>query len=186
MAKKPTGKAQVTVIAKQVIAGMGKRLTSTTSIVLAGSSFTPDQIKSKLQLLVDLRSAADAAKASSKARIAEETTQAPDLIALMSDLRAYVNVTFRNSPEALADFGIIPKARVVLTGEALAAATAKRAATRAARHTMGKVQKKGIKGDVTSVLVIPVSGSKPTATAPSSPTTPAPSAGPTAATPHSA
>ena len=56
----------------------------------------------------------------------------------------------------LADFGINPKARAPLTVEAKAAAAAKRAATRAARHTMGSQQKKAIKGDVTGVLVTPI------------------------------
>jgi hypothetical protein len=181
MATKNIGKERVAATAKQLIAGAAKRLTGTTPIVLAGSSYTPDQITSKLQQLVNLRSAVDAAQASSRARITEENTQAPSLIALVSDLRAYVRVTFRDSPEALADFGITPKARVPLTGEAKALATAKRAATRAARHTMGSNQRKAIKGDVTGVLVTPIAGTPPTVTAPSSPTTPAPSAGPTAA-----
>ncbi len=181
MATRIIGKGQVAAAAKQLIAGTAKRLTGTTQVVLAGSSYTPDQITSKLQQLVNLRSAVDAAKASSTARIAEEATLAPSLIAFASDLRAYVKVTFKDSPEALADFGITPKARVALTGEAKALATAKRAATRAARHTMGSNQRKGIKGDVTSVLVTPIAGTPPTATAPSSPTTPATSAGPTAA-----
>jgi hypothetical protein len=181
MTTRIVGKGQVAAVAKQLIAGTAKRLTATTPIVLAGSSFTPDQITSKLQQLVNLRSAVDAAKASSKARIAEETTQAPSLIAFVSDLRAYVKVTFRDSPEALADFGITPKVRVPLTGEAKALATAKRAATRAARHTMGSNQRKAVKGDVTGVVVTPIAGPTTTVTAPSSPTTPAPGAGPTAA-----
>ena len=73
----------------------------------------------------------------------------------------------------LADFGITPKARAPLTVEAKAAAAAKRAATRAARHTMGTQQKKGIKGDVTGVLVTPITAASPTVAAPASPTPPA-------------
>jgi hypothetical protein len=37
---------------------------------------------------------------------------------------------------------------------------AKRAATRAARHTMGPKQKKAVKGDVTGVVVTPVTSQR--------------------------
>ena len=77
----------------------------------------------------------------------------------------------RNHPEAA-------RARTV---EAKAVATAKRAATRAARHTMGSKQKKGIKGDVADVVVTPVTAAPSTVRPESSPTAPATSVGTTAA-----
>src|SRR5450432_98484 len=60
------GKGQVIVVAKQLIAGTGKHLSSATPVAFAGGSFTGDQITSKLQALVDLRSEVDAAKATAK------------------------------------------------------------------------------------------------------------------------
>jgi hypothetical protein len=83
----------------------------------------------------------------------------------MSATTAYVKAAYGNSPDVLADFGIQTKARVPLTVDAKLTAAAKRAATRAARHTMGKRQKNAIKGDVTGVLVTPVT-STPTPTVP--------------------
>jgi hypothetical protein len=105
----------------------------------------------------------------------------------MSAFESFVEAAFGSSPDVLADFGIIRKARAPLTVEAKAAAAAKRASTRAARHTLGTKQKKAIKGDVTGVLVTPITASSSSVAAPSSPTAPATSTGPTAAaTPHTA
>ena len=61
-------KGQVVVVAKQLIAGTEKHLTSATQVTLLGSSFTPAQITSELQSLVTLRADVDASKASTKAK----------------------------------------------------------------------------------------------------------------------
>ena len=180
-------KGQVAAFAKQLIAGTQKHLASTTQVALLGGSFTPDQIASKIQLLVNLRADVVAARATTKAKIANEVAQTPALRTFIGAFELHVKAAFGSSPDVLADFGIAPKARAPLTVEAKAAAAAKRAATRAARHPMGSKQKKGIKGDVTGVLVTPLTASPPTGTAPRSPTAPATSAGTTAAaTPHTA
>jgi hypothetical protein len=190
--QKKSTKSQVVVRAKQVIAGTAKHLASTQQIVLSGSSFTPDQITSKLQQLVTLRSDVDAAKATAAAKIVTEKAQAPALTALLSAFESFVKVSFGTSPDVLADFGLVPKARATVTAQAKAAAAVKSAATRAARHTMGSRQKQGIKGDVTGVLMTPITAPPPvvTAPAPSAPTAPATSVGNTAtgtgATPHTA
>lgn len=181
MATNRNTKSQVVVVAKQLIAGTAKHLSSSTQVALLGSSFTPDQITSKLQQLVTLRSDVDAAKATAKAKIANETAQAPALHALLSAFESFVKAAFGSSPDVLADFGITPKPRATLTVEAKAAAVAKRAATRAARHTVGPQKKQGIKGDVTGVVVTPITASAPIVTATSGPAAPASSVGTTAA-----
>ena len=180
-------KGQAVVLAKQLIAGAEKHLTGATQVVLLGSSFTPAEITTKLQSLVTLRTEVDAAKASTKAKIAAESADMPSLLTFMSALRMYVKAAYGKSPDVLADFGITPKARVPLTVEAKAAATAKRAATRAARHTMGQQQKKEVMGDVTGVIVTPITAAMPTVAAPVSPTPSATSGGtPAAPAPHTA
>jgi hypothetical protein len=181
------GKGQVVAFAKQLIAGANAHLAKTTPVAFAGGSFTPDQITSKLQTLVNLRTDVDAARAAAKAKLAVETTDMPALRTFMSAFVSFLKVAYSASPDVLAGFGIHPKARAPLTVEAKAAAAAKRKATRAARHTMGTKQKKAIKGDVTGVLLTPITASPSTVAAPSSPTAPATSTGTTTATaPHTA
>jgi hypothetical protein len=174
-------KGQVVVVAKQLIAGTEKHLASVTQVPLMGSSFTPAQITSELQSLVTLRSDVDASKASTKAKIANEATQMPALRAFMSAFESFLKGAFGSSPDVLADFGITRKSRAPLTLEEKATAAAKRASTRAARHTMGSKQKLAVVGDVTGVIVTPVRAPAPTVPTQSNPTVPATSAVPTAA-----
>jgi hypothetical protein len=167
MTTKIQGKGQVAVVAQQLIAGAAKHFTNTTQLTLLSGSYTPAELAAKLQSVVTLRSDVDAAKATTKAKLAAEAAHMPALRALISATTTYVKAAYGNSPDVLADFGIQTKARVPLTVETKLAAAAKRAATRAARHTMGKQQKKAIKGDVTGVVVTPVT----TPTASVTPTT---------------
>jgi len=168
-------KTGVVTRAQSLIAGVNKHLSAMTSVTVAGQSLTPAQIVQSLQTLVDLRTAFLAAQASAKAKVSAETTQSPPLRALMSAFTAYVKASYLNSPEVLADFGLQTKPRALLTTEAQAAANAKRASTRAARHTMGSQQRKAVKGDVTGVTVTPIVATHPTpAPSPASPSNPAP------------
>jgi hypothetical protein len=173
-------KSTVVALAKQLIAGTNKHLTSTTQV--GGSSFTPAQVIEKLQTLVNLRQDVDATKASTKAKLVAETAQMPALRTFMGTLVTFIKAAYANQPDVLADFGISPKARTPLTAAAKTAAAAKRKATRAARHTMGANQKKSVKGDVVGITVTPVTGlaPQPTVTVPNSPTAPATSTGTTA------
>ena len=161
MATTKNTKGQVVVVAKQLIAGTQKHLASMTQVPLVGGSFTPSQVTSTLQSLVNLRSDVDASRATTKAKIANEATQMPALRAFMSAFESFLKGAFGSSPDVLADFGITRKARAPITLEAKTAAAAKRASTRAARHTMGPKQKLAVVGDVTGVVVTPVRAPAP-------------------------
>jgi hypothetical protein len=173
MSTKAETKSQFALAAQQLIAATAKYLTAATPVAFMGGSFTPAQITTKLQQVVTLRSDVNTARAAVTAKVATEKADLPSLRTFIAAYKAYLKVAFGTSPDVLADFGLAPKARSTPTTSTKAAAVAKRTATRAARHTMGTVQKKAVKGDVTSVIVTPViSAPVPTATpAPASPTT---------------
>jgi hypothetical protein len=171
--------------AKQLVAGTKKHFSNASSLAFGGGTYTPAQVDASLQTLADLRTAVDDARAAIKAKIAEERAQAPSLRNLLFAYTTFVKATFGDSPDVLADFGLKPKkVPTPLTVDQKAAASAKRAATRAARHTMGSKQKQELKGTVTTIV-------NPKAPAPATPPVaqiPAPSA-PTqgtggAGTPH--
>ena len=83
----------------------------------------------------------------------------------MSDADVYVTVPI------LADFGLAPrKEPAPKTTEEKAAAAAKAKATRQARGTTSKKQKLTVKGNVTGIIVTPVTA--PTAASAGSPETP--------------
>ena len=129
-----------------------------------------DQIGAKLSQIVTLREATTDAQTSAKAKVADERAQLPALIAFMLAYVAYVKGTFGNTPDVLADFGLVPKkAPRQPTPEQKAAAKAKREATRKARGTVGPVKKLSIVGNVIGVKVTPI-------TAPEVPASPQPAA----------
>jgi hypothetical protein len=180
-----TGKETETALAGQLIAGLKKHFSNTSSLAFGSATFTPAQVETSLQAIIDLRTAVDVSKAATKAKVAAEVAQAPPLRSQMAAFVSFVKVTFAKSPDVLADFGLAPrKAPTPLTVDQKAAAAAKRNATRAARHTMGKVQKKAVKGTITTIVTpAPSRGTAPVA---QSPVASAPSTGTSAAgsTPH--
>ena len=180
----PKGKGTESALAEKLIAGTKKHFSNAGSLTFGSGTFTPAEIESSLQTLVDLRKAVDDAKAATKAKVADEAARSAPLRSHMAAFGAYVKATFAGSPDVLADFGLKPKkARAPLTIDQQAAAAAKRKATRAARRTMGTKQKKRVKGTITTI-VSPADSSASHPVAPA-PVASAPSQGTGgAATPH--
>ena len=157
-------------------------------LTLGSTSFTAPSLEQTLQSLVDATIAADAARAAWQDALGKMKATRANVVPVMQDYAAWVAVTYRRTPSTRADFGVAPrKARTPLTSSEQAVAVAKRVSTRAARNTMGNVQKKAVKGDVTSVTLTPVHAPKPVveqATS-SNPPAGAPSPAPVASpTPH--
>ena len=114
------------------------------------------------------------AKSAYQAKLAAQEAQAPALLSLMAALVSYVKLTYSESPDVLADFGLPPKTvRTQLTAEQQAAANAKREATRTARGTTSKKAKQAVKGNVVGVSVTPVVAGPPVVGSSAAPSTPA-------------
>ena len=163
----------------QLIAGANKHFPDgSQALQVGGATFTVTALTQELQGFVDNRDAVEASKAATKAKIEIERVQSPSQLALIRAFQTVIRGTFGNSAEQKA------------------VTAAKIAATRKARGTMGKNQKKSVKGSVTAQLVVtpvttsPVStsieASVAAAPAPATPatTTAAPTVAATA--PHSA
>jgi hypothetical protein len=149
-----------------IITGTKKRFSNgSQQLTVGGVTRTVDQLTAEMQTFVDNRTAVETAQAATKVKVDAERAQAPSLLAIIAAFVAYVRLTFGNSPDALADFGIAPpKTRTPLTAEAKAVAAAKRAATRTARGTTSKKAKKSVKGAITAKLVVtPVTSPAPSA-----------------------
>jgi hypothetical protein len=138
-----------------------------------------------MQDFVDQRTAVEASKAATSAKIQAERAQAPARIAVIRAFETFIRGTFGVSADILADFGLAPpKARAPQSAEKKAAAAAKRKATRVLRNTLGKKAKMAIKSDVTASLVVtspasaqanaPVPVAAPTAPATGTSAAPAP------------
>ena len=157
-------KADRVSFAKQLIAGTSKHFTDgSQQLPVGGVQRTVTAVTQLLQSFVDLRAAVIASQATTQSKVEAEREQGPSLLAVIDEFVAFLRFTYGKQPEVLAYFGLAPsRAPAPQTAEQKAVAVAKRAATRQARHTMGKNQKKDVKGAVSAALVVtPVDGSKP-------------------------
>ncbi len=158
-----------------LIAGTTKHF-PTGSFTIGSTTYTSASLVQVLQGLVSAMLARNAAETGAKdALTAEQETQTQ----IGPIVRAYerlVLAAFASATQTLADFGLTPpKARTPLTAQQLAARAAKAKATRTARGTTSKKKKLAVKGDVTGVVVTPITApTAATPAAPAPPVTPAP------------
>jgi|HubBroStandDraft_2_1064218.scaffolds.fasta_scaffold671245_1 hypothetical protein len=159
--------------ATQLIAGVQQNLATTQSFTVAGATYTSAQVTTDLQEIVALRAGVNAAKSVVQAKLAQENARLPALRIVMDALVSYVKLTWGNSPDVLATFGLKPKkAATQLTTEEKVVAVARRASTRKARGTTSKKAKMAIKGNVADVVLTTIE-TQPVATPSPSPSAPA-------------
>jgi len=168
MSTKLTTKATLEQRIRGLIAGTQKH-PPTGSLTVDGVTYTAAALVQLLQSLADALSAVDAAKASWQNALTQQRTVQTQVLPV---IRGYSNLLLAangNAPATLADYGLTPrKAKTPLSTEAQAQAIAKNEATRKARNTMGKQQKKQVKG---TVPTSPAAPQAPTATTTPTPTT---------------
>jgi ABC-type transporter Mla subunit MlaD len=167
-----TNKATALAKVQALVAGTEKHFPNG-SFTLGKTTYTTASLIAALQSLENAMTAVNAAQAQAKDAVLAlrnvEATTAP----LLRDFKRFLLATFSTSVHDLSDFGLEPpKAPKPLSTEKRAAATAKMKATRAARGTTSKKQKLAVKGNVTGVVVTPVT------TAPASPHAASPAAPP--------
>jgi type I site-specific restriction endonuclease len=147
---------------RQAIAGVQKHFATTPTLVLDGTPTTPKDVIATLQGAID---AIDTAAAAEKAFHDTVTAQRAAIStgnALLKALKMLVQNQLGSPQGALGDFGFTTRARQTPNEATKAAAVAKRAATRAVRHTMGKRQKANVTGEVHPAPVTPPTATKPT------------------------
>jgi hypothetical protein len=141
-----------------------------------GSTYTPADLVKLVQSRTDSATQTTTTKATWHSTVAAQRTLSTQVAPILRDLRRYVIGLFGPTSPVLADFGFSPPKQATRTPEQKAAAAAKAKATRAVRHTMGKKQKKAVKGDVTGIIVTPVTAQM--ASIPGAPVAPSGASGP--------
>jgi hypothetical protein len=142
-------------LARKVLLAIDHNLPPQTSVTVAGTPYTRDALVASVQQDIDTADAATNAKTVFFNAAAAARERRAERKRFYRGLKAYVENQFTD-PNVIAEFGFAPQKTATPSAAAKLVATQKRAATRKARHTMGKNQKKGIKGDVTGVVVTPV------------------------------
>ncbi len=147
------GKGTDIALAQHMLAGVKKHYANVSAMTFGSATFTAAEVEASLQAFIDLRAEVEAAKTLTKAKLMAEQAQGPALRGRIVALMAFVRAAYSNSPDVLADFGLKPrKVAAPATIEEQAEAAAKRRATRAARHTMGKRQKEKVKGTIETIV----------------------------------
>jgi hypothetical protein len=117
------------------------------SLLIGGTPVPTATIISTLQVRIAARAAVAPAKASYQAVVKANVDERTKSQALVSGAREAIKLMFAGQVDTLADFGLKPrKAPAPRTPQQKAASVAKAKATRAARHTMGSVQKSKVTG----------------------------------------
>jgi hypothetical protein len=142
-----------------IIAGTTKHLPSG-SFTIGNTTYTSASLVQIFQGLVSAMQARNVAVTGAKDALTAEQAAQSQVDPILRAYERLVLVTFAGASQTLADFGLAPpKARTPLTAQQLTAQAAKAKATRIARGTTSKKQKLAIKGDVTGVVVTPVTSS---------------------------
>jgi hypothetical protein len=125
---------------RKSIAAIQKYLMQLASMLVAGVAYTPAQFIALLQKDIDLADAASNAREDLRVAAEAARQQRATMTPILVGFRAFLENMFTD-PSTIAEFGFLPRTRSKPTAETTAVAVNKRAATRAARHTMGSKQK---------------------------------------------
>ena len=163
---------------QKLIDGLTKHASTITSMVIAGVTMTSAAIIAEVQARVSASLNTQTTKATWQAAIVAEQAERAKTKTFAAGLRQAILVAFAGQVDALADFGLTPRKVPVATPAEKTARAAKAKATRAARHTMGKVQKSQITGTNPNGTPEPALIAPAPAVAPATPTAPAPAPAP--------
>ena len=151
--------------ALDLVAGTLKH-TPNGSFTIGSESFTAANLVQLLQGLADAIAKVDATKAAWQDALSSMDEEHAKVDPVLRGYQTLLLATYGNAPATLADYGLAPrKGPTPPSADEKAAAVAKRAATRAARHTMGKKQKAEIKG----AAPVTTGSAAPATAAPASP-----------------
>jgi hypothetical protein len=150
--------------------GLTRNAATVPSIMIGGVSVPAKEVVAALQARIGTAKAVISARATWQVAVQADRDERAKTKTIVSVTKATLLAAFAGQVDKLATFGLTPRKPRVVSPGAQVAAAAKAKATRAARHTLGKKQKAGIKGTAT-VPAAPVAAPTP---APTQPATAAP------------
>jgi hypothetical protein len=149
-----TSKVGLQAVYQALIAGLLTYYAPTDIFHTAQGSFTRDELIAQIQSFVTACQTTQKANQSWRSAIQAERTIEGNIRQLRKGVRGIVQARFGVAGAQILQFGFpLPKPRKQ-TSETKAIAAKKSLATREARNTLGKVQKKNIKGNVSVAVVV--------------------------------
>jgi hypothetical protein len=139
---------------RKKIAGIQKDLQPNAQVTLGGVAYTATQLVQFYQGRIATEDGVVAAQASAHVAVETARTKYTETHAIDVAFESWLHATYANQLDKLADYGVAPRKTRALTVEQKAIAKARMRATRGARHTMGAMQKKTVKGQVTLPVAV--------------------------------
>jgi hypothetical protein len=131
-------------------------------VTLGSTKYTTASLVQRFQRLADAINSLNAAQAAAADALTALLAVHADVGPLMKAYKRFVLAVFFDSTQTLADFRLTPpKVPAPRTAEQQAVAAAKLRATRKARGTTSRKQKLAIKGDVTGIVIEPITTAAP-------------------------
>jgi hypothetical protein len=131
---------------KSMLAGLKKHSELLSRMIQGGILKAPPVVAARFQAHLDALDEVVAKQAAWRQALGNEESLEKEIKELMKPLGQLLTSVYGADSPTLRDFGIAPRKRVKIGAEKMLLTVAKRNATRKARHTMGKKQKKAIKG----------------------------------------
>jgi hypothetical protein len=164
-------KLQIQASYQALVSGLQSSYQPTDTFNISGATLTRDDVIARLNAFIATVEATKTARQQWLSAVQAEHAGLLDATPLRQSLHAIVQARLGGKDASgLVAFGFNPAKGSKRTVTSKATAVAKTASTREARHTMGKVQKKDVKGDVVGITVTPLIASPPTQ-GPSAPST---------------
>jgi hypothetical protein len=133
---------------QKLVDGFTRHAATTPSIVFAGATLKPIDVAAKLQALIAQHNAVNSAAAAWHSQVTTERNAALQMRPLLGLIKQMLEGAYSSQLDVLADFGLAPRKKAVVSPQTRAAAAVKAQATRAARGTTGKKQKAAITAPV--------------------------------------
>jgi len=159
---------------QQLVAGTQKNLPATSTVDVNGQELKQTDIVAQFQSWIELYQQVDATNAPYRNAVKALLAATPAIRKYIGSYRQALRQVFGKGSPLLADFGMSTTQPRTPTTATHVLATAKAAATRKARNTLGKQQRKAVKAD--PVTKVTVSADGPAVSSSASQVTPAPSA----------
>ena len=129
-----------------MLAGLKKHSELLTRAVVGGVLKSPPAVAARFQAHLDALDEVAAKQAAWREAVGNEERLEKEIKELMGPLGLCLSVVYGAASPTLRDFGLSPRKSAKISAEKMVQTVAKRNETRKARHTMGKKQKKAIKG----------------------------------------
>jgi hypothetical protein len=131
---------------RSMLAGLKKHSELLSRAIVGGILKSPAAVAARFQAHLEALDEVAAKHAAWRAALSHEERLEKELKKLMKTVGLQLTSVYGDDSPTLRDFGLAPRKNVKISAEKMVVTVAKRNATRKARHTMGKKQKKAIKG----------------------------------------